>query len=523
MALILTITNQLPTDTDQITSHRFENSGTIGRSEKCDWVLHDPSRCISGKHASISQRDGVFYIMDTSSNGLCINQSETPLGKGNTSQLNTGDHLRIGQFEITIDIASEEQQHSSSEIKPQPIFEPSPPSSADNLGLMDILEQKVDTQPATISTSPAPGAALLAEAPALIPEEPQSSSILPPGSSSDHAHPLGAHFSPPPIIPDNWDFSNNAQAEDASSQSPPAESLDSPNSPNSLLCEEEGPISPILDVNAPQESIVSPVVSKTGVSKTGTQQKAPDSEPSPAITDKNEEHQQAQPLGDQVLLQTLLDAMGINKQELPPDRINAFVNTIGKVVRDTVAGMVTILRARTAIKSEFRIEMTTIKSKENNPLKFSVGTDEALKHMFLNHADGFLSPLQSLHEGFEDIQAHQMAMMAGMQAALKAILKQFDPALLEKIFEHAEDNKSPLPIHSHNKANYWDSCALYYQKLKKNLLPGNKKAKYWKAYAVYYQELMRHIEDDFQTQFGQEFTLIYEEQVARLKSAKKRR
>lgn len=467
MALILTITNLSSTDTEQIKSHRFENSGTIGRSAKCDWVLHDPSRCISARHASISRRDGVFYIMDTSSNGLCINQSKTPLGKGNTSQLNNGDRLRIGQLEINIDI--EAQQHGPSETKPQPIFESSPPSSGDNLGLMDILEQKVDTQPAKISTSPTPEAALLAENSALIPQEPKSSSIIPPGSSSDHAHPLEEHFSPPPIIPDNWDV-------------------------------------------APVDSPI--------VAKTATQQKAPDNKPSPAITDKNAQHRQTQPPGDQLLLQTLLDAMGINKQELPPNEINSFVNTIGKVVRDTVAGMVTVLRARTAIKSEFRIEMTTIKSKENNPLKFSVGTDQALKNMFLNHADGFLPPLQSLQEGFEDLQAHQMAMMAGMQAALKAILKQFDPAVLEQIFEQAESKESLLPGDS--KANHWKAFAAHYQELMKSLLPGDKKANHWNAYAVHYQELMRHIEEDFQTKFGQEFTLIYEQQVARLKSAKQR-
>lgn len=508
MALILTITNLPSTDTEQIKSHRFENSGTIGRSAKCDWVLHDPSRCISGKHASISQRDGVFYIMDTSSNGLCINQSKTPLGKGNTSQLNNGDRLRIGQFEISIDvaIASEEPQYNPSEIKPQPIFESSPPASGDNLGLMDILEQKVDTQSAATSTNPTPEAAFSAETSALIPQESKSSSIIPPGSSSDHAQPLEEHFAPPPIIPDNWDFSTNAQTEDSSFKSPPADSL----------IQKEEPIPPIPDVTAPQESIVSTITSPL-VTK---QPKAPGRKPSVPLADKKEQQQQTQPPGDQLLLQTLLDAMGINKQELPPNEINSFVNTIGKVVRDTVAGMVTVLRARTAIKSEFRIEMTTIKSKENNPLKFSVGTDQALKNMFLNHADGFLPPLQSLQEGFEDLQAHQMAMMAGMQAALKAILKQFDPAVLEQIFEQAESKESLLPGDS--KANHWKAFAAHYQELMKSLLPGDKKANHWNAYAVHYQELMRHIEEDFQTKFGQEFTLIYEQQVARLKSAKKR-
>lgn len=502
MALILTIDNQSSVDANQITSHRFENGGTIGRSTKCDWVLYDPSRYISGIHASISQRDGVFYIMDTSSNGLYINRSETPLGKGNTSQINNGDHLRIGQFEINVDIASEEQQHSSSEIKPQSIFESSPPASGGDLGLMDILEQKDGAASAVEGAVSTPEAPFSAENSALIPQEPNASPIIPAGTFSDHAQPLEEHFSPPPAIPDNWDLSSDsqvgdAQAENSSSKAPSADSPDA-------LKQEQKPIPPIPDVSAPQESIVatnSSTNSSTMSSTTGTQQTA-------------------QSPGDGVLLQTLLDAMGINKQELPADKVNGFVNIVGKVVRDTVAGMVTILRARAAIKSEFRMAMTTIQSQENNPLKFSVGTEEAIKNMFLNSTDSFLSPLQALHEGFEDIQAHQMAMMAGMQAALKAILKQFDPLLLEKTFEQANTNKS-LPANSNIKN--WDSYVEQYQELVKNLLPGNKKAKYWNAYTAHYQELMQHIEDDFQAQFGQEFTLIYEQQVARLKLAKKSR
>ena len=497
MTLILTITNQPFTNTNQVTSCRFEDSGTIGRSNNCDWVLHDPSRYISGKHATISQRDGIFYILDASTNGLHINRSKTPLGKGNTSQLNNGDHLQIGQLEINVSI--ETQAQHLPEVKPQPMYEPSTPSSEEGLGLMDILEQKTDTQPSRNNTPLTPEAPLsngeslglldileqktgaqpssentpltpevpfLAENSALIPQNPKPNSIIPAGSSTDHAHTLGEHFSPPPIIPDNWNFLPDSQSKQ--SKGPSSKSLP-------------------IDTSTPEE--------KSNISNINAQGDAPEIKPASPTIDNNKQHQHTQPLEDQALLQVLLDGMGLNEKELPAGEGKVFVNIIGKIVRETIEGMVTILRARTAVKSEFRMAMTTIKSQENNPLKFSVGTDEALRHMFFNQADNYLPPLQSLQEGFEDIQAHQIAMMAGMQAALKAILKQFDPTVLEQNFSHAEGQKK--------------------------LLLGSRKAKHWDSYIEHYQKLMEHIEDDFQTQFGQEFTFIYEEQVAKLKAAKK--
>ena len=45
------------------------HGGTIGRSGTNDWVLPDPDRYISGKHARIEYRAGSYWLTDTSSNG----------------------------------------------------------------------------------------------------------------------------------------------------------------------------------------------------------------------------------------------------------------------------------------------------------------------------------------------------------------------------------------------------------------------------------------------------------------------
>ena len=53
-----------------------EDGGTIGRSLENDWILPDPDRFISGRHATIDYQSGSYYIADVSSNGVYINGAE---------------------------------------------------------------------------------------------------------------------------------------------------------------------------------------------------------------------------------------------------------------------------------------------------------------------------------------------------------------------------------------------------------------------------------------------------------------
>jgi predicted component of type VI protein secretion system len=81
-----------------------EDGGTIGRSLQADWILPDPDRYISGKHATIDYQSGAYYLADTSSNGVFVNDDDEPLGKGNPRRLFDGDKLRMGDFEFLVSL-----------------------------------------------------------------------------------------------------------------------------------------------------------------------------------------------------------------------------------------------------------------------------------------------------------------------------------------------------------------------------------------------------------------------------------
>ncbi len=85
-----------------------ESGGTIGRSLHNDWILPDPDRFISGRHATIDFKGGMYYLADVSSNGVYINGDMEPIGKGNPRRLFNGDRLRMGDFEFEVSIDSGE-------------------------------------------------------------------------------------------------------------------------------------------------------------------------------------------------------------------------------------------------------------------------------------------------------------------------------------------------------------------------------------------------------------------------------
>ena len=89
---------------DDCVREYHESGGTIGRSLRNDWILPDPDRYISGRHATIDYKGGMYYLADMSSNGVYMNGEMEPIGNGNPRRLFDGDRMRLGDFEFEISI-----------------------------------------------------------------------------------------------------------------------------------------------------------------------------------------------------------------------------------------------------------------------------------------------------------------------------------------------------------------------------------------------------------------------------------
>jgi type VI secretion system protein len=80
------------------------HGGTIGRAPDNEWILPDPERYLSGKHARIDFRAGTYVLVDTSSNGTYVNGAQVPLGKYHDYLLKDGDYVRFGEYELLVSI-----------------------------------------------------------------------------------------------------------------------------------------------------------------------------------------------------------------------------------------------------------------------------------------------------------------------------------------------------------------------------------------------------------------------------------
>ena len=81
-----------------------ESGGTIGRALDNDWILPDPDKYVSGRHATIDYKGGIYFLADTSSNGTYVNDEYDAVGNEQPRRIFNGDRLRMGDFEFAVRI-----------------------------------------------------------------------------------------------------------------------------------------------------------------------------------------------------------------------------------------------------------------------------------------------------------------------------------------------------------------------------------------------------------------------------------
>lgn len=159
---------------------------------------------------------------------------------------------------------------------------------------------------------------------------------------------------------------------------------------------------------------------------------------------------------------------------------------LGALLRATAEGTLALLQSRAVAKRHMRAEGTHIAPRQNNPLKFSPDATEALTRMLQRDpSPGFLDPVAALHDAHHDLLVHQVAMVAGMRAAVFELFSRLSPAAAE----NAEG-----PAHGISRVTLLRAAAL------------------WQRHCLQHAQLLEHLDDDFETIFGREFLRAYEEQ-----------
>ncbi len=448
---------------------------TVGRGPANDLVLPDPEKTLSKSHFVIEDHNGNVVIVDLSTNGTFLNYSKIPLGRTPTP-LNNGDVLVAGGYEMVVEIGAD-----------LPSFEDSIPQPMQQAGVSPGLSQNAP-DPMALLDDAAPGGDFLddllggdAKGPGQIATPDPMDELLPPLEDDDpfFAKPKDVHADMGAS-----DAMHNPSARDAfTAPSAGGANLIPDDWDDDLLSPSGGSTTDPFaapEPARPEPTAPPPIKPKPG----GQADVAPPPEPVEA------EKPVPTGGGDQSAARALLEALEVDDLRIDDADLPATMGRMGRVLRVMITGLREILMTRTSIKSEFRIEQTMINAGGNNPLKFSISPEQAIEALVKPRVKGYLASEEATEQALNDIKAHEVAMVTGMEAALKGVLARLDPEVLAGKIEGSG---------------------------KLGSLFKGKKAQYWEVYEKMYADISDQAENDFHDLFSREFARAYKEQLEKLK------
>lgn len=478
---------------------------TVGRSPDSDVMLDDPERVVSGRHALIEIRDGEVWITDLSRNGTFINQSPEPLPPHQPVALSAADRILIGPYELRARLAGVSPAVGLPRGSREDLVEGlpdffAPGQTADILDLLGGSSGGGSPKGGSTGGKPRLRDDPFADAAALDSRLAGVAKAAEP--QSDH-HPTPVEhvcFRPPEpeTIPEDYDILRDvwtkpdARPQGQGQAGPPTPwGTTAEGVPEPLLEEIPGAPAPASPASPPHPSPPlgpppphRPVPGPRETAMPMPPRASMPAAPRPPVV-----------VSESAILSAFLAGLGITDR-VAVEHPQELMHEAGALLRELVAGLVRTLMGRAQFKSELRLGVTTIRPLENNPFKFAADPGDVLDRLLLRPSPGFMPARAAAHEAFDDIRAHEMAMTAGLQAALRALLARFEPAELER------------RLNGRSRLGHW--------------LPLGRKAHAWDLFTDAYAEVAADAADDFMRLFGDTFAAAYREQIQRLACARDR-
>ena len=486
--LTLEIANTRDANPRDATRHVFgEDGGSIGRAPSSSWVLTQNK--VSGQHAQISFRSGVFYIQDMSRNGVSVNSPDNRLIRNRPYALKPGDRIFIEPYEIDawIDAGSARPSQADpfSEDPFAPQHEPLLPNQ--NLGAIPASPVNEEVDPLKFFDPVSNRAPRKPE-----PEIPHVDELL------------GQHYEPPAVVPSPAPppkpvpFEPVAIPKDYDPLSPDEPSLPEPPPPPTPPVIRPRPGDSAIgrrlkDLSAEESTVRQRATPVVAPRPADAAPKMPPITPQPGEPASRPVEGAPRQRGQTADLAELMSGAGVPDAVITPE----LSRNLGQIIRIVVAGLMDILQSRQRIKEEFGIQHTMFRPADNNPLKFSANVEDALHNLLVKRNAAYLGPVDAFADAFDDLRDHQLAMLAGLSVAFDAMLTEFDADRLQEAFD-TQMSKHALP-----------------------LMPA--KMRYWELYREKCQELIKDPDATFDRLFGEEFRRAYEEQFRKLKAARRTR
>lgn len=492
--------------------------GTIGRGDENTWVLMDSNKFLSRVQASIIVRGNDYYITDESTNGCYINGLKEPLGRGNTHKIAEEDIILMGEYELLASYVEDSYEVEAVNLSHdnQSWEDASDPfSDVFNPKGNDYVRPEVDF-PISINSPVNFPKLTSAEEESIVTSKEKSGYTQIFGGKDDDLPEDSLSIKEVENFPlDNLQENTNTllrvknkkEAEksvsvnqkeivskDSIFERPQNKQL--PNSSDrtgvSSFSKSEGNFRGIFG----EECEIQPVTStnpsdaaKTNI-EVGNNFDEPDNkhiftdvasdqpqaninenssslnkervrtasfndgkDVKEAKTAKKEKEEEAQIYFS--LIECLFKGMGqkpVNKGNKISENVAI---SIGEILYESLQGMIELLKSRTDLKNQLRLDRTIIGSIQNNPLKYMINAEQVIKHILQEEDDKTYMPLiDAIKESFDDIKAHQYAVSISMQRALMATAKlYFSPESMQKKLDSVSPLGSKIPVQ--REAKLW--------------------------------------------------------------------
>jgi len=422
MGLTLTIENEtsLPDGGPLSVSVTGKRGLDIGRDAHLDWTLPDPTRFISSKHCEVRYRDGGYWLYDVSTNGTFLNGSDGRLRAPH--RLQHGDSLTIGQYIVAVALDGEDAETRE---RAAPTARPA--------AYRDLWNPTEDAAPPVDRK-------LLKPASANVPVRPDFLDWAVDVPDTQYGEPGRAPAAPPTQVDDDLGWAHGAPTRPLPSGSAPA--VPTPRRPVWLTSEPSGPWGGATPPSEPSADYEPPPAAAGSAS--------PPAAPAP----------NAPPRPPDDFLRLLARGANVPEQTFAQDS-QRLAEELGILLRLVTENLRQLLNARLQAKRLARVSnQTTIEALNNNPLKFSPSTEDALSIMFGPTTASYLNAQQAIEEGFGDLKEHQVRTYAAMQQALAMIVADLDPQAIETA---TEADRGLTRVIGSRKARLWDAFLARWQ------------------------------------------------------------
>ena len=505
MTLRLTIENVASLASGDPTQMVLDEHGlVIGRAAHADWTLPDTRNHISSLHAEIDFVDGQYVLTDRSTNGVFIN------GGGRLTaphMVRDGDLITIGQYEIRAAVSGAARGGPAGAGAAANPFGQSLDWDVGSSGGAKVADaSKFGREPPKplfqsggdpLMNAFAPPAAAFGGPPAGAAPDPFGLAPPPPSpfAAPAGANPFGtsaatpAPTSPPgnsPFgvgLPVGDPFGVNGATSpfgtDASAATNPFGTPTPPAAPPPSPPAAATAADPWAQLHkfdsldfataASAEPPLPPPSAASPAARTATG--TPPAAPSPS---------------EEGIFVRFLAAAGLKPTDVGDAAPAAVIDAAGRLLRQTADGLIRLLDARARIRHQFGVgaQVTTFQRAGNNPLKWTRSPEQALKQLVGTPDPGFLPGPMAVQGAFEDLQAHEVAMIAAMQEALGATVERFSPEAI----------KARIAA-------------------KGGLLPGSREAALWRGFEAEYKALAHESEAAYLDLFAKNFRKAYERNI----------